>query len=240
VNSGALEPGYVLHSRAYRETSLLLEMLVGNGGRIGLIARGARRSKRSRNGLLQPFVPLLVAWRGRGELPVLTECERQPEQGASLPADRLALGLYLNELLVRLLPRGGEHERLFEYYSRALAELRELDDAEPTLRRFELQLLQELGYGMAFEYDAQSGQLVVPDGLYLVEIERGPVAIGKRLHSELCVSGASLLALAQGRFQDDQQRRECRGLMAAIIRHYLGGVAPRSRQLFKKVWSETR
>ena len=92
---------------------------------------------------------------------------------------------------------------------------------------------------MAFEYDVQSAQLVVPEGLYLVEIERGPVAVDRRLKSELCVTGASLLALAQGRFQDQQQRYECRRLMAAIIRHYLGGVAPRSRQLFKKVWSET-
>lgn len=236
MNRPDQEPAFVLHARPYRETSQLLEVLTRHHGRVGLIARGSRRAKGSRSGLLQPFIPLLVGWRGRGELPVLAHCERHPDHDAALPPERLAVGLYVNELVVRLVPRGDVHERLFQHYARVLAELRHLDEVETALRRFEVQLLGELGYGMEWARDSETGQPVSADQLYCVEIERGPVPVASRQASDWCVSGASLQALESGRYVSQDQRRECRRLMAAVIRHYLGGAELKSRTLFAKDW----
>ena len=99
-----LEPAWVLHTRQYRETSVMLEVLTPGAGRIGLIARGARRPKSPWRALLRPFEPLVMSWSGRGDLATLQAAERIGN-GATLTGAGLAAGCYPNELLIRLLQR---------------------------------------------------------------------------------------------------------------------------------------
>ena len=69
-----LEPAFVLHTRAYRETSLIVEVFGRHTGRFALIAKGVRRPKSALRGMLQSFHPLLLSWSGSGEL----GCSRAP------------------------------------------------------------------------------------------------------------------------------------------------------------------
>ena len=123
------QSAFILHQRNYSETSLLLELYTRRHGRIGLIAKGARRPSNKNRGTLKPFQPLLVGWSGRGELMVLTGAE---PDGASvdLVGSSLYCGFYLNELLMRLLHRHDPHEALYDRYNQALLGL----CGEPTTR----------------------------------------------------------------------------------------------------------
>ena len=116
------QPAYVLHARAYRENSLLLETLTREHGRAAMVARGAKGAKSKWRNLLQPFRPLLVSWSGRGELGTLTGAD-QVAAPPRLHGEALYCGLYLNELLIRLLHRGDPHPEVFERYRAALSEL---------------------------------------------------------------------------------------------------------------------
>ncbi|MDX1569466.1 MAG: DNA repair protein RecO [Xanthomonadales bacterium] len=231
MNRVSDEPGFLLHRRDYRESSLLLELFTLNHGRVGVVARGARRSRQGRSGLLQPFQPLLLGWAGRGELGTLTEVDRGPGV-AGLVGSHLPYGFYLNELLMRLLPRDDPHPQLFHHYREAL---QSLAGEDATLRRFEVVLLQELGYGLELTCDGQTGQPLDPDGHYRYELEKGPCAVADAADSPWVVSGATLLALAKGEIPRDGHG-ESRRLMSRIMAHYLGDRPIRSRELLKKNW----
>ena len=116
----ALQPAYVLHSRPYRDSSALVEMFTAEHGRLSLVARGARNRGRkgSLSSLLQPFIPLLISFSGRAELKTLGKLEAAGG-GRTLRGERLYSGLYMNELLVRLLHRQDAHPRLFAAYGEA-------------------------------------------------------------------------------------------------------------------------
>lgn len=227
-----LQPAYVLHSRRFRESSLIVELLTRDHGRQGVLAKGALGGKGGRQSLLQPFVPLLVDWRGRGELPTLTTLEAA---GAGIQPSGRALycGLYVNELVLRFSERGDPHSELFPAYLQCMnALLRAGEDnaeLEPVLRRFELQLLDEMGLAMQLQED-QQGQPLQPGERYHYEIHAGPrIAMA----SEEGVLGATLRALAAGELHDPAQRREARSLMRRVIAEHLGGQQLKSRELFR-------
>src|SRR3954464_11055515 len=144
-----MDKGYVLHTYPYRETSLILQAWTEKHGRLGLVAKGARRPKSAMRAVLVPFQPLVLDWFGRGELRTLKTAE--PAAPATpLAGQSLLSAFYLNELLLKLTTREDPHEGLFEAYDFAITELRSLSraapiaqqDVERTLRRFELRLLQ--------------------------------------------------------------------------------------------------
>ena len=134
------QPAFVLHRRAYREGSLLLDVLTRDFGRIALVARAARASKKGQGSLLQPFQALLVSWSGKGELKTLVSVERS-QMLPLVTGERLYSALYLNELLVRSLAPADPHLPVFEAYESLLPGLAEDPDHEPLLRNFELKLL---------------------------------------------------------------------------------------------------
>ncbi len=227
-----LQPSYVLHRRPYRESSLLVEALSRDFGRIGLIARGARGSRRGRGPMLQPFRPLLLGWTGRGELPIVTDVEAagRPPQ---LPQQHLPHAFYLNELLMVLLARNDPHDVLFAAYAEALRGLVE-GDAETTLRRFEVSLLEALGLLPDLTLDARSGEPVEAGTRYRFELDRGPVRETEATRSPWVLSGATLQALEHGQFAREEQRREARRFMQTLLAHHLGGRALKSRELFRR------
>jgi DNA repair protein RecO (recombination protein O) len=215
------EPAFVLHTYPYRETSAIVEALTATRGRVALMARGARRPRSELRTVLQAFQPLTVSWTGAGELKTLTRAEWRG--GLPLVASSALLcGFYLNELVLKLVPRDDAHPRLFDDYEEALRCLASASDQAPVLRRFELRLLAELGYAMPLTHEADTGQPVDPSARYYYAFERGPrinAAEPGRRYPE--VRGATLLALAQHDFSAPEAAAEAKRLMREVLDYYL-------------------
>ena len=229
-----LQPAYVLHSRPYRDTSALLEVFTAEHGRISLVARGARRQSRKGSGaaLLQPFIPLLVSFSGRSELKSLVAFESARGM-LVLPGERLFSGLYLNELLMRLLHRNDAHPRLFAAYDGALQGLTSDPTMDTVLRQFELTLLDELGYRVDLGLDGASGEPVEGARWYRYDPGLGLVAIADAAHPTGAVySGAELLAMKAGEMEGPVRPAAKRLLREALAVH-LGETPLRSRELFR-------
>ena len=229
-----LQPSFVLHTRPYRDTSAIVELFTAEHGRLSAVARGARRQgkKGGRGGLLQPFVPLLSSFSGRAELKTLGAIE---SAGAPLVlgGERLFSGLYLNELLVRLLHRHDPHPALFAAYSDALRDLAACTLPDTVLRPFELLLLRELGYNLALDIDGNTGEAVEQGQRYCFNPEQGLVAlVGEPRRGTTSYAGADLLLLAQGQY-DGAARKTAKSLLREVLRHYLGDTPLRSRELFR-------
>jgi DNA repair protein RecO (recombination protein O) len=231
-----LQPVYVIHTRNYRDTSLLIELFSRDYGRLSLVAKGARSGK-SRGGnraaLLQPFAPLLCSWSGRSELKTLTGCESDGLP-LSLRRERLYSGLYVNELISRLLHHEDPHQRLFDEYQLILGRLAEEEAVEMVLRRFEFRLLEELGYGFELGVDGNTGQSLEEKRWYTFHQDYGLVPWGPGEEPEVPrFLGAELLALSHGNIEP--AARQCaKRLMRRVLSIYLGDKPLKSRELFVK------
>ncbi len=225
------ELAFVLHSYPFRESSLVTEIFTQNFGRLALVARGARRPKSTLRGILLAFQPLLLSWSGKSELRTLRRAEWEGRP-LRLGGKALLCGFYLNELLLKLLPRDDPHERLFAYYQETLLALGTQKNLAMALRRFETHLLKELGYALTLEYDAETGAAVKPDHHYLYVIERGPV-LADVAQDELRFLGKTLLDMALDDYSDQLTLLQSKALMRLLINHYLGNQTLHTRQLLK-------
>lgn len=229
------EPGYVLHTYAYKETSLIVEAFTRRFGRVALLARGARRPRSAMRGILLAFHPLRLGWSGSAELSNLMTAEWG---GALQPLGGRALmcGFYLNELILRLLPRDDPHEALFDAYSEALGRLSAGEPFSAVLRSFEKRLLAELGYAPLFDREALSGEPIEASGSYVYEPDRGPVRAnsGDRAFN-LFVSGRTLLDLAADDYSRSETRDEARDLMRALIGQRLHGQTLHTRSVLMEL-----
>ncbi len=252
-----MDRGYVLHTYPYRETSLILQAWTEKHGRLGLVAKGARRPRSALRSLLVPFQPLVLAWFGRGELRTLKTAE--PESPATpLAGQSLMSAFYLNELLLKLTHRDDPHEGLFGAYDAAIAELRRLSrhglraagmgtaepgasaarDIEPVLRRFELRLLQELGYALELAHEVPAGTPIAAERDYWYVVERGPVAV---VEGEVApanavrLRGATLIDLEHGRFEEDGTVAQAKQLMRLLINHSLNGQELATRAMVREL-----
>ncbi len=227
----ALEPGYLLHRRRYRESSLLLEIFTPGHGRLGLVARGAASGRRPLSGVLQAFQPLLFSWRGRGELKTMSSVESNGRAGFSA-GKALFGGFYLNELLLRLVPRDDPHPELYTAYSDALRELGNPDVIEATLRIFEKRLLEAIGYGLVLDRDVDSEGEIIPGAAYHFHPQQGPSRTTRPAGEGMTVSGATLLALARERFDENKDLQEAKQLMRGVLRFHLGDKPLASRKAY--------
>lgn len=221
------DEGYVLHGRPYRETSLLLEVVTAHHGRLGLIARGARRGRGGQAGALQPFHRLQLRWSSRGELHTLTGAEelaRDQLSAAALPA-----GLYLNELLMRLLTRHEDCHDIYSAYVRALEHMAAGAALEPTLRDFELDLLDGLGYGLTLGYEADGGAPLDPQARYRYLEQHGPVRVAGNAAGSF--PGAVLLGIAARDWGDARTLRAAKHILRATLEAQLGPRGLRTREL---------
>ncbi len=233
-----LEPAYVLHQRPYRDTSLLLEVFSPNHGRLGLVARGIRGKGGQRRALLQSFVPLTLSWSGRGELATLTDVEAAGAAHA-LAGQVLLSGFYLNELVLHLLQRHDPHPELFEYYRYTLEQLSGIREShhgarrlQVSLRLFEKQLLQEIGYGLVLEYEVERGEAIEPEGVYRFVLGQGPVAAQAGAEpAPPLFKGSSLLALAAQHLDEAQALKDAKRLTRLVLDYYLAGRKLHSRRL---------
>ena len=225
-------PAYVLHTYPYRETSLIVEAYVSDHGRLPLMARGARRPRSSVRGVLLPFQPLLVSWTGKRELRTLTRAEWRGGY-APLRGQPLICGFYLNELLLKLLPRDDPHERLFAVYEETLGALSRDGEQATVLRTFEMCLLRELGYAVILDREVERGEPVARERSYVYVIERGPVeAAGSRANG-VALSGQTLLDMQSGDFTSPATQQQSKLLMRTLINHCLGDQVLHTRQLLR-------
>ena len=228
------QAAYVLHTHPFRETSLIVEALTRDYGRIALVARGARRPRSAMRGLLMAFQPLELGWFGQGEMRTLAKVEWIGGQPL-LQAQALLLGYYMNELLLKLLPREDAHPALFQAYAEAVHALAVGEPGQASLRRFEKTLLKELGYGLTLDREADSGRPVDPQKRYAYVLERGPVLLGSEAGEAESFSGRALLAIAQDDFSEAETLAQCKQLMRMLIHHYLGGQRLSSRRVFMEL-----
>ncbi|GAB2505406.1 DNA repair protein RecO [Arenimonas alkanexedens] len=213
------QPAFVLHARAWRETSLIVELLTRDHGRVAVVARGVQGAKRHPlRAALQPLQSIRVDFLPRGELARLVQAEAL-DAGAMLHGDALMAAFYVNELVLRLLPRQDPAAELYTRYGELRAALSGAGPLAWTLRRFERDLLELLGYGLPLDQD-EDGERVDPAGRYRLDAERGPVR--DRAHGAGSTSGAALLALADDRLPPPEQLAELRSAMRGVLQTHLG------------------
>ncbi len=221
-----------MHTYPFRDTSVIVEAFTRQHGRIGLVARGAKRPKSALRPALLAFQPLSISWSGRGELRTLTRAEwvgnARPPVGVAMMC-----GYYLNELLLKLLHRDDPHEGLFDAYAHALLDLASGNETEAVLRQFEIVLLREIGYALELMRETDSGQHLVAERRYTYLPERGPsAAAGQNPAIEAVeLSGKTLLDMARGDFSDPVTATESKRLMRWLIGQYLDQRSLNTRQL---------
>ena len=232
MNRVELEPAFVLHNRAYRETSLIVEIFGRDSGRLGLVAKGARRPKSAQRGMLRPFHPLLLSWSGSGDLGLLTGTE---SDGYARPLLGKALfsGLYMNELLMRLMHRHDPHRELFYHYGAAIEALSLGQRSDAVLRIFEKQMLESIGYGLVLDHDIDSGEPIDRDCAYRYYTDRGPSSIADGDNDGVPVGGETLLCLARESLETEPVLDEAKRLMRVVLRRYLGEKPLATRSLFR-------
>jgi DNA repair protein RecO (recombination protein O) len=223
-----LEPAYVLHSRSFRETSLIVEAFTREHGRIAVVARGAKSARSRWRNVLQPFRPLLLSWNQKSDLGTLTAAD-QVASPPPLQGQSLYCGMYLNELLMRLLHRGDPHVEVFECYRQVLSELALEMQPQPILRVFEKHLLEAIGYAMLLDREYSSGSEIQTQDWYDYKPDRGPVRCSGPGKGR--VSGAALLALHTENLSGENLP-ELRMLMRSVIGYHLGGKPLASLSLF--------
>ena len=223
------QPGFVLHSYPYKETSLIIDMFTRDHGRVGVVAKGAKRPFSKLRGVLQTFQPLSVSWSGKSELRTLIDAEWV---GGMLPLERTALlcGFYLNELLVKLLARDDRHPALFDHYVSTLNQLAHGEPAQIVLRKFERALLKETGVAADLGRCTNSRAPVEPGRDYVVDPERGARAAGA---GEVwpVVLGKTLLDMEREDYTDPATQAQSKLLMRFLLAHHLGGQPLNTRQI---------
>jgi DNA repair protein RecO (recombination protein O) len=223
------QPGFVLHSYPYKETSLIIDMFSRDHGRVQLMAKGAKRPHSQLRGVLQTFQPLSVGWSGKSELRTLIAAEWV---GGLLPLEKSALlcGFYLNELLVKLLARDDPHPALFDHYVATLNQLAHNEPAPIVLRKFERALLKETGVAADFTYCTTTRQPVDAAQLYVVDPEHGP-RLAKAHEHWPKVLGKTLLDMEREDYADATTQAQSKLMMRALLAHHLGGAPLNTRQI---------
>lgn len=257
-NHQQLQPAYVLHQRPYRDTSAIVDLFTLEQGRISVVVRGIRKPKSKWMGIVRAFQPLLVNWIGKGDLGTLIKAETQG-QPQLIAAKYIMSGLYMNELIIRLLYSRDQNVELFSCYSHSIKKISDLSAQPPVahtptreqklqleliLRKFEVQLLQSLGYGLILDHDATSGEVIRENKMYIYSFGHGPehrsatacpTEDNKNAHG-LAISGRTLLALGSGRLScvpnTVETLREAKRLMRYLLSGYLGSKNLNSREIY--------
>lgn len=222
---------FVLHSRPWSETSLMLDVFTEESGRVRLVAKGARSKRSNLKGALQPFTPLLVRFGGRGEVKTLRSAEAV---SLALPLSGITLysGLYVNELISRVLEHETRFSELFFEYLHCIQALAGASGSpEPALRRFELALL---GHWLwrDFLHCAGSGEPVDDTMTYRYREEKGFIA--SLVIDNNTFTGHHLKALASREFPDVDTLRAAKRFTRIALKPYLGGKPLKSRELFRQ------
>ncbi|MGD8202601.1 DNA repair protein RecO [Pantoea alhagi] len=223
---------FVLHGRPWSETSLMLDLFTENHGRVRVISKGARSKRSHLKGALQPFTPLLVRWGGRGEVKTLRNVEAV-SLALPLSGTTLYCGLYVNELVARVLEHETPFPELFFDYLYCIQSLAQANGSpEPALRQFELALLGHLGYGVDFLHCAGTGEEIEDGMTYSYREEKGFIA--SLVINQRSFTGRQLRALAERDFPDGDTLRAAKRFTRMALKPWLGGKPLKSQELFRQ------
>lgn len=226
------QPAFVLHARAWRETSFIVEVLTQDYGRLALVARGMTGAKKhNQRAALQPMQYVRLDYQLKGEMASMQQVETL-DVAPRLHGDYLLSTFYVHELLLKLLPRQDAANDVFELYEQTRNRLALQESLAWTLRRFERDLLQAIGVGFTFDI-AHDGQTCDPAARYRIDIEHGPVRDNR--HSASSVSGAALIALANDKMPVNEQLQELRGALRGLIKEQLGNTELKSWGLMSEL-----
>jgi DNA repair protein RecO (recombination protein O) len=233
------EPAFILHSRPYRETSLLVDIFSRHYGRFRAVARGSRGTKKGTK-TLTPYTPMLISWTGKTDLKTLGNVE---QSGAPLllTGDALFCGFYLNELLIRLLAENDPHEKLFDIYLSVLTNLMGQEPVEPSLRMFEFSLLEEMGYALVLDTDAETGESIIAEREYWFEPTLGFTLkqdVSVRSNSPNWFQGNELLAIGAGDYRSRSTAAAAKRLIRLALQPHIGNKPLLSRGLFARTPSK--
>lgn len=228
-----LTPAFILHYRRYRDTSVIFDLFTQYFGRFSAVARGAVGPKPRFKGVLQPFVPLLLSYYGAGELKSIKSVDFLA-QPVHLSGDTLLIGLYVNELLNRLLGPYDPLETVYIMYAQLVRQLEETDDVEPLLRRFEFLLLSELGYGISFQSEVATGREIVADKNYIFDADGGFTSVSSIETRGFICKGVHLLAIDNDDFTRHEVRIVAKKIVRIALQPLLGNRPLNSRILFSK------
>ncbi|OCG60712.1 DNA repair protein RecO [Gilliamella sp. Nev5-1] len=223
---------FILHTRSYTESSLLVDLFAENVGKITVLAKGAKRKRSSLKGMLQPFTPLIVQYSGQGDIKTLRQVEAM---SLSLPLASVYLysAFYLNELLHRVLVTETEMPTLFDDYLKSLQQLAQQVSAENVLRAFELSLLDNLGYCVDFFHCCATGDSIVESMNYQYQSEKG--FISSLLKNSTSFTGKQVLALGKRQFNSDDTLKAAKRFTRMALKPYVGSKPFKSRELFLKL-----
>ena len=227
------QPAYILHHRPFRDSSQILDILTRDHGKVAVVARGSRGSKSRLAGVLRPFLPLRVSWVAKSDLGTLTGAEAAGAPSGLL-GDALLSAYYVNELLLHFLHRHDPQPEIYDLYAQAIQALCGASDVAACLRRFELEFLSLLGYAVSLDLEAGTQNDIDPDRNYDYRVEDGPVPV-ERSEGPLVFSGATLLAIGAGQFEDAEVLRAANRLLRDVIAHHLGGKELQSRKVLLEV-----
>jgi DNA repair protein RecO (recombination protein O) len=225
------EDSFVLRTTPFSESSLIVDVFTRNYGRINLLAKGARRIKSRFRGTIRSFQLLQASWSGKGNVPTLTGLTSNA-QYVEIGGERLYCSFYMNELIMRLLQARDPHPDLFDAYYIALERLAEPSNEFHSLRVFEKILLQEIGYALVLDTEADRKTPLSRNKFYLYDFNAGPLPANKE--DTGAVTGETLFAIAQEKFLSNQVKSESRKLLGRAVANYLDGKALHCRDIYSQ------
>ncbi len=227
-----LQPAFVLHARPFRETSLLVDLLTRDYGRVSAVARGARAQQSRYRGFLRPFVPILTSWSGRSELMSLNQIEQNGSPYLLEGRDLLA-GMYLNELLVRLLHQYDPHSEIFTNYHQTLEALNQNNSSiEPILRQFEKGFLVALGFGFSWTQAIDTLAPILSTREYAFDPDQGFIEKISPYNQLAVFNGSNIIAIAKNQFENSDVLQTAKKIMRLALQLRLGSRTLKSRELF--------
>lgn len=223
------QAAFILHHRPFRDSSQILDVLSRGHGKVALVARGSRGARSRLKGVLRPFLPLRMSWVQKSEMGTLTGAE---SAGApfGLAGDALMAGYYVNELLLNFLHRHDPQPEIFDLYAEVLEGLRDDSSTAAVLRRFEILLLELLGYALSFDHEAAGHTPIDPEQSYEYRVDQGPVPV-QRSAGSMVFSGDTLLRIGRLQLEDDAVLRAANRLLRQALAHHLGGKELKTRKV---------
>lgn len=239
-----LQPAFLLHSRPFRDSSLLLDLLTPDYGRVSAIARGGRSAKSKNKSLLQPFTPIQISMSGKSDLKTLRTVELRGGSIA-LTGERLFSAMYMNEVIVRLFQGHESDPEFFNTYEQCLLHLTHEESPEPVLRQFEMALLDSLGYGIDFSTEADSQEPIessywyyFQEGSGFVRAQNQESAEPNSESSNNIYRGEELLNIHIRNFKHSLTCQTAKNVIRGVLNNQLGPNPLRSRSLFKSLSSQ--
>ncbi len=220
---------FLLHQRSYGETSIIADVFTQKSGKISFIAKGAKKPKSKFFGYLVPFQKLKITYSGRSELKTLTSIDRDLASNSNTFSKVSYSLLYINELLMKLLPKDAKHEELFVLYDEFLKKINENNNIEISLRHFELDLLDMLGYGFDYDSEIDSNEPIEAELSYVFVSERG-----FRKSNSSSFKGKDILSIKKRKLED-VPLKYLKEITTKAIGICLEGKDLASRKIFKSI-----